>query len=125
MVCIFMEIEMKIPLEPFFSSDNILPHLSEKLGTPYAKITQIDTYFQSPIRNFWQSDEALRVRQIQSKEVPERVEFTYKGPKKGKTMKVREEISVDVSSKEDLYRAIAIKTMEEITRLREISAQVD
>jgi adenylate cyclase class 2 len=101
-----MEIEMKIPLEPFFSPDNILPHLSEKLGTPYAKITQIDTFFQSPIKDFRQSDEALRIRQIQSKEVTEIVEFTYKGSKEGKTMKIRDEISVEVSDKEKLLRIL-------------------
>lgn len=94
---------MKIPLEPFFSPDNILPHLSKKLGTPYAKIIQIDTYFQSPIRDYWQSDEALRIRQIRSKEVAEKVELTYKGPKEGKTMKIREEISVEASNKENLH----------------------
>ncbi len=103
MVCVYMEIEMKIPLEPFFSPDNILAHLTENLGTPYAEIIQIDTYFQSPIRNFWLSDEALRIREIQSKDVPEIVEFTYKGPKEGKTMKIREEISVEASNKENLF----------------------
>lgn len=93
---------MKIPLDPFFPPNNILSHLIENLGTPYAEIIQIDTYFQSPIRNLWLSDEALRIREIHSKDVPEKVEFTYKGPKKGKTMKIREEISVEVSNKENL-----------------------
>ncbi|MHA1969310.1 MAG: class IV adenylate cyclase [Candidatus Hodarchaeales archaeon] len=92
-----MEIEMKIPLEKISSIDNIISHLSQMYGAPYAEITQCDIYFQSPVRNFWNTDEALRIRNIQSKNDPDLIEITYKGPKEGKSMKVREEITINVS----------------------------
>lgn len=98
-----MEIEIKIPLETFFSTDSIIPHLYGKLGNPNAVITQIDTYFQSPIRNFWHSDEALRIRLIKSKNSTDKIEITYKGPKQGESMKVREEISIEVSDQENSH----------------------
>lgn len=92
-----MEIEMKIPLSKIPTIKNIVSHLSQKYGAPYSEITQNDTYFQSPVRDFWDTDEALRIRQIQSKDDLDYIEITYKGPKEGKTMKVREEITINVS----------------------------
>ncbi len=92
-----MEIEIKIPLSKIPTIINIVSHLSQKYGAPYSEITQCDTYFQSPVRDFWDTDEALRIRQIQSKTDPDHIEITYKGPKEGLTMKVREEITINVS----------------------------
>ncbi len=50
-----------------------------------------------PVRDFRDTDEALRIRQIQSKNDQNNIEITYKGPKEGITMKVREEITINVS----------------------------
>ena len=104
-----MEIEMKIPLSKIPTIMNIVSHLSQKYGTPYSEITQCDTYFKSPVRDLWNTDEALRIRQIQSQNDPDHFEITYKGPKEGKTMKVREEITINVSN-----GVIAQKILEKI-----------
>ncbi|MFX1282353.1 MAG: class IV adenylate cyclase [Promethearchaeota archaeon] len=93
-----MEIEMKIPLKPKYSIDKIVTLLSKKFGAHSEEITQIDTYFTSPNHNFMKSDEALRLRQILTESGEEKIEITYKGPKQGKTMKIRDEITIEVSN---------------------------
>ncbi|MFX0016763.1 MAG: class IV adenylate cyclase [Promethearchaeota archaeon] len=93
-----MEIEIKIPLKEYLSSDKMMLHLRNKFGNPSEEITHIDTYFNSPIHNFQKTDEALRLRQIQTTTGKERIEITYKGPKKGKNMKIREEITIKASN---------------------------
>ncbi|MHA2225807.1 MAG: class IV adenylate cyclase [Candidatus Hodarchaeales archaeon] len=104
-----MEIELKIPLEPYFTSEDIISHISEKLRLPSEKFTQEDTYFQSPIRNFWLSDEALRIRRIYSESGNINVEISYKGPKQSENMKIREEITLGVSNSDT-----AMKILEKI-----------
>lgn len=93
-----MEIELKIPLKVYFSNDSVISNISKKFGTPSEEITQIDTYFTSPIRDFWMSDEALRLRHILNVSGEEKIEITYKGPKQGKNMKIREEITIEASN---------------------------
>jgi adenylate cyclase, class 2 len=53
------------------------------------EITQEDTYFAHPSRDFAHTDEALRVRQAGSRNW-----VTYKGPKHGGPTKTREELDV-------------------------------
>lgn len=94
-----MEIEIKIPLKAPFSAADIISNLLNEFGNSSEEITQIDYYFSSPIRNFAISDEALRLRQIQAKSGKEKIEITYKGPKQGKSMKIREEITIETSDR--------------------------
>ena len=96
---------MKIPLKLPLSGEIALSCISKKYGSPSEEINQTDTYFQSPICDFWETDEALRLRQIQSESGIDKVEITYKGPKLGNSMKVRDEITVEVS---DPDRALSI-----------------
>jgi len=51
-----------------------------------------DIYFSSPIKNFKETDEALRIRKSQGNTI-----LTYKGPKIDKISKSREEIETFVS----------------------------
>lgn len=92
-----MEIELKIPLKPSFSIDSVIANISKKFGAPFEKITQKDTYFSSPIHNFWESDETLRLRQIMTESGEDKIEITYKGPKQGESMKIREEVTIEAS----------------------------
>lgn len=89
---------MKIPLKSPLSGEIVLSCISKKYGSPSEEITQIDTYFQSPICDFWRTDEALRLRQTESESDVEKIEITYKGPKQGKSMKVRDEITIEASN---------------------------
>jgi len=51
--------------------------------------TQDDTYFSHPLRDFSESDEALRVRRV-----GDNYTLTYKGPKLDSVSKTREELEV-------------------------------
>ncbi|QGR18852.1 class IV adenylate cyclase [Stygiolobus azoricus] len=63
--------------------------------------TQKDIYYNSPIRDFRQTDEALRIRKSNGK-----IELTYKGPKLSSQSKSRLEINVEISSPEDMDRIL-------------------
>src|SRR5262245_15667896 len=52
-------------------------------------ITQVDRYFQHPVRDFAKTDEALRLRQV-----GERNFITYKGPKIDPLTKTRRELEL-------------------------------
>ncbi len=92
----FLEIEIKIPVNELCSAKNVVRYLTKLIGDPNDEIVQIDLYFSSPMKDFHESDEALRIRRIISKETDERFELTYKGAKTGSKMKIREEITVDL-----------------------------
>ncbi|NHJ02079.1 MAG: class IV adenylate cyclase [Candidatus Heimdallarchaeota archaeon] len=98
-----MEVEIKIPLKEYFLtySDAVF-YFTETLGSPSEDLYQKDTYFQSPIHNFWQTDEAFRLRETQVSSGSEKIEMTYKGAKIGQSMKIREETTVLISNAKDL-----------------------
>ncbi|QIW23134.1 class IV adenylate cyclase [Sulfolobus sp. S-194] len=54
---------------------------------------QIDIYYNSPVRDFRKTDEALRLRLVNNE-----VELTYKGPKLSSESKSREEITVKIDN---------------------------
>ena len=58
----------------------------------YNEEHQVDIYYNSPVRDFRKSDEALRVRIVNGE-----IELTYKGPKLSSKSKSREEITVKVN----------------------------
>ncbi|MFW9853914.1 MAG: class IV adenylate cyclase [Candidatus Thorarchaeota archaeon] len=115
---IITEIEIKIPLVGENSDiGRIKSQIFAKFGTPKDRMHQIDTYFQSPIVNFHQTDEALRIRQIQENETQE-IELTYKGPKKGNEMKIREEITLRVSDAETAHILLTLLGFQEVMRVK-------
>jgi adenylate cyclase class 2 len=54
---------------------------------------QVDRYFNHPARDFAQTDEALRIRQVGEQNF-----ITYKGPKLDATTKTRREIEVPIAA---------------------------
>lgn len=56
---------------------------------------QKDTYFNHPNRDFAETDEALRIREMDGKTY-----FTYKGPKIDSITKTREEIEIQIEDPE-------------------------
>lgn len=92
-----MEIEIKIPLDAPFSPLDVISNLLHEFGNSSEQINQVDYYFSSPIHDFAITDEAVRVRQIHTESGNEKTELTYKGPKQGNSMKIREEITVKTS----------------------------
>ncbi|MCK4848344.1 MAG: class IV adenylate cyclase, partial [Candidatus Heimdallarchaeota archaeon] len=96
-------------------------YITNEIGLPYEEIEQIDTYFQSPIKDFQQTDEALRIRQISTKEKTQTVEITYKGPKMGNDMKVREELTISTKKYSDtlkIFEQLGFRAIADIKKKR-------
>ncbi|PWI47011.1 hypothetical protein CEE45_14000 [Candidatus Heimdallarchaeota archaeon B3_Heim] len=96
--CDCVEAELKIQIADIFVDGDPKSYITQTIGPSKEEIEQFDTYFQSPINNFYITDEALRIRRILSQGENERIELTYKGPKMGTEMKVREEITSGIDS---------------------------
>jgi adenylate cyclase, class 2 len=93
-----IEVEVKAHVTDFEDVKEKLTEIgAEKIGTEH----QMDVYFNAPHRDFAQTDEALRIR-----EIPEnggkRIILTYKGAKLDGVSKTRKEIEVDVSDSEKM-----------------------
>lgn len=82
-----------IEVEVKFQIDNIkeVEEEIEKFAQLIVEKTESDTYFNSPWKDFRESDEALRIRKDD-----EGVTVTYKGPKIDSRTKSREEVKVNI-----------------------------
>ncbi|WP_455464499.1 class IV adenylate cyclase [Candidatus Hodarchaeum mangrovi] len=98
-----MEVEIKIPLNTQNSQNQIIKNLIKKLGKPISQVIQKDCYFQSPIENFWDTDRALRIRDTIFPSKTILSELTYKGPKQGDSLKIREELNVKIRNSKTAY----------------------
>lgn len=85
-----IEFEMKVPAD----HASVRPHLDTWTRRDAEPIEQIDTYYAVPMRDFAETDEALRLRRISGDEG--RVELTYKGPKIDPGSKARIEYQTDI-----------------------------
>lgn len=84
-----LELEMKAKIDPYTRGRiNQILRMAEFIEEKMEE----DIYFSSPIRNFKETDEALRVRYSNDKII-----LTYKGPKLDKVSKSREEYEAFVS----------------------------
>jgi len=80
------EVEIKVRAD----HDVVRSHLHGLDAAPEGTITQVDTYYDAPHRDFAETDEALRVRR-ETTDRDERVALTYKGPLIDEDSKSREE----------------------------------
>ena len=116
-----MEVEIKIPIREVFLDEDPQTYITNKIGVPDEEIIQTDIYFQSPIKDFQRTDEALRIRQIHTKEDSQLVEVTYKGPKIGKSMKIREELSIFTEKYSDtlkIFERLGFKAVADVKKSR-------
>lgn len=81
-----LEAEIKLALSAD-DATRLRARLAELGATVAGTHTQADTYFAHPLRDFRQTDEALRLRQDHDS-----LRVTYKGPKLDPPRKTREEI---------------------------------
>lgn len=81
------EVELKFPLED--RRDEIVQRLRALGAVCGAVVEQTDRYFNHPVRDFAESDEALRIRSNGDNNV-----LTYKGPKIDTRTKTRPEIEL-------------------------------
>ena len=85
------EVELKFPLPPGPAADAVLAKLADRGAAFGEPVTQADTYYAHPVRDFAATDEALRVRVVTGPDGVPRGRLTYKGPKLDAATKTREE----------------------------------
>ncbi len=86
-----LEIEIKVRVPSIHLIRN---NIISSGGKRTEKLTEKDTYYNAPHRDFGETDEALRVREAGGK-----VQVTYKGPKDTILgSKIREEINLGIES---------------------------
>ena len=99
-----IEVEVKARINSFKEIEERL----EKLGATETKREfQEDIYFASPIVDFAQTDEALRVRTTNND-----IFITYKGPKLNDKAKTRKEVEMSIESAEkarDIFEEIGFR----------------
>lgn len=88
------EVEVKVRAD----HDAVEPALTEQGATRLGSVTQTDTYFDAPHRDFAARDEALRLREESAEDGAHHV-LTYKGPLVEVESKTREEIETQVGSR--------------------------
>lgn len=81
-----LEVEQKFRVGDLAAVRQRLQELGAQLAEP---VEQVDTYFAHPARDFAQTDEALRLRQV-----GEATWITYKGPKLDSQTKTRRELEL-------------------------------
>ena len=90
MVVTMLEIERKYRIDDADAVRTALHNLqAEPLGTQI----EMDDYYQAPDRDYEYTDEVLRIRTADST-----TKFTYKGPKQAGSVKIREEVELEIVS---------------------------
>jgi adenylate cyclase class 2 len=85
------EVELKLRAD----HDELEGRLAEIGAEPAGTVTQTDTYYDHPVREFAETDEALRIRR-ETDEAGSRERVTYKGPLVDDDSKTREELETAV-----------------------------
>lgn len=89
------EVEMKAPADHEAVRERLEAHGADVVG----EVTQIDTYYDAPDRDFARTDEALRIRR-QSGDDGDTTVLTYKGPRVDTVSKTRVESETAVADDE-------------------------
>lgn len=90
------EVEVKVRAD----HDDVRDRLGELGAESLGAVTQVDTYYDAPHREFVETDEALRVRRETPEGSEEFSELTYKGPLVEEESKTRREIETVVEDAE-------------------------
>ena len=88
------EVERKFWVDDF---SPIFAFLAEQGSEVREPVEQLDQYFTHPQRDFYKTDEVLRLRQVGSKNV-----ITYKGARIDATTKTRQEMELDLPDGESI-----------------------
>jgi len=91
------EVEVKVRAD----HDAVRNRLAELDARSLGRVTQEDTYYDAPHRDFAETDEALRIRR-ESADNETAVALTYKGPLLDDTSKSREEHEITADDREEL-----------------------
>ena len=112
------EVEQKFPVEDLAA---VRAAIANRGATSGDTVTQVDTYYAHPMRDFATTDEAMRLRCVNDTNV-----FTYKGPKLDATTKTREEIELPIQSGQhgatlgsQLLEALSFKPVATVSKVRQ------
>ena len=113
-----IEVEVKAKINSF---DDMRKKLDE-INDIKTKIEhQEDRYFNSPVKDFAKTDEALRIRETKSEE-KHNLFITYKGPKIDKKSKTREEVEMKIEDAEKcsrIFENLGFKEVRTVIKERE------
>ena len=90
MVVTMLEIERKYRID---DPETVRVALHNLQAEPLGIQTEVDGYYHAPDRDYRQTDEVLRLRTADST-----TKFTYKGPKQAGSVKIREEIELEIAA---------------------------
>ena len=109
-----IEVEVKAKINSFKEMEE---KLSEIGASKSKKEFQEDIYFASPIVDFAETDEALRIRTTNND-----IFITYKGPKINSQAKTRKEVEMNIESAEkakDIFEEIGFKEVRTVRKNRQ------
>ena len=113
-----IEVEVKAKIESFSEMEEKL----DKIGAIKTKKEfQEDIYFNSPVVDFAQTDEALRIRTTKENDKTN-IFITYKGPKIDKESKTRREIEIGIEDSQkcsDIFEEIGFKKVRTVRKNRQ------
>ena len=112
-----IEVEQKYRLT---DRDALFARLAALGAVAMQTVTQVDTYYAHPARDFATTDEALRIRRVGDASF-----ITYKGPKLDQQTKTRREIELPLLEVADpgfaeLLQALSFHSVAEVTKVRQI-----
>jgi adenylate cyclase class 2 len=112
------EVELKLRVD----HERVRPRIdsigAERVGT----VRQVDTYYDHPVRDFGETDEALRVRRETDGTDGGTAEITYKGPLADEESKTREELETalgDGETGERILEAVGFEPAATVEKERE------
>jgi len=114
-----IEVEQKYPV---IDRQALLASIEALGAIAQPPVTQVDTYYAHPARDFAATDEALRIRRVGDANY-----ITYKGPKLDTTTKTRREIELPLATGElsaaqwdELLEALTFRRVAEVSKVRQI-----
>lgn len=113
-----IEVEVKAKINSF---EEMEERLAEIGAEKTKKEFQEDIYFNSPVVDFAQTDEALRIRTTREDE-NQKVFITYKGPKIDSKSKTRKEIEMSIEESQkcsDIFEAIGFEKVRTVRKNRQ------
>lgn len=114
------EVECKVRAD----HDAVLARLDAVEGDHIESVDQEDTYYNAPDRDFAETDEALRIREVRAGQATETL-LTYKGPLVDSESKTREEAETAVENPDALRSILTGLGYEPVATVRKERKRYD
>ncbi len=115
-----IEVEIKLPIR---EQAKLEEHLTGCGFVPGDLVQESDVYFAGDVRDFRESDEALRIRRSENLTTAEsKTQLTYKGPKLDTISMSRKELETEVQDFgvcKEILRAIGFTKLYPVNKLRQ------